>query len=185
MAMRAGSLYRTADDLDDRPDDGNRYEIIDGVVLVTPPPSLGHQRILRELFLRLHSFASARGLEVLFAPVDVRASPVTQVEPDLLVLPRHFEGSEHVRWAPMSALVLAVEILSPSTAHVDRGRKRELYLAEGIPEYWIVDGSSRWVEVWRPGAADAQRVRDTLVWTPPGATESLDVDLVALFDDAR
>ena len=185
MAMRAVPLYRTADDLDDRPDDRNRYEIIDGEVLVTPPPSLGHQRRLRELLLRLHPFALARGLEVLFAPLDVRASPVTQVEPDLLVLPLHFEGRGLVRWEPMSALVLVVEILSPSTAHVDRGRKRELYLEQGVPEYWIVDEVSRSVAVWRPGAGEAQHVRDTLVWTPPGVTESLDVDLVSLFDDAR
>ena len=185
MAMRAPPLPRTADELDHTPDDGYRYEIIDGVVLVTPPPPRGHQRLVFLLAKRLDAFAASHGLEVMIAPIDVRASPVTQVEPDLLVLPRHFEGRELTRWEPMSALVLVVEILSPSTAHVDRGRKRELYLERGVPEYWIVDEVSGSVALWRPGAGEARHVRDTLIWTPPGVTESLDVDLVSIFDDAR
>ncbi len=79
--------------------------------------------------------------------------------------------------------LLVVEVAESSLAY-DRTVKLPVYARAGIPEYWIVDEVSRCVEVWRPGAADAHRVRDTLVWTPPGVTDSLEVDLVSMFDDA-
>jgi len=172
MAQRAFPLVRTADDLALLPDDGNRYELIDGALFVTPAPSRNHQRVLGELYLRLRAYAAAHGLEVLMAPVDVRASSITQVEPDLLVIPRPLPEEAESRWLPMARLLLAVEILSPSTARNDRGRKRQLYLTSGVVEYWIVDPEQRVIEVWN--TSEVHRIifagAATLEWCPsPGA----------------
>jgi Uma2 family endonuclease len=181
MAVSMRKVPRTADELADLPDDGNRYELIDGELFVTPAPVRTHQRMVAQLFMRLHEFAASVGLEVMLSPTAVRASPVTEVEPDLLVLPRHFDGRELHRWEPMSALRLAIEILSPGTARVDRGRKRQLYLESGVPEYWVVDLEARAVEVWHVGAEAARIARDTLRWQPGEAATPLDIDLRAVF----
>jgi len=182
MAQRALPLVRTADDLELLPDDGNRYEILDGILYVTPAPAIDHQRLLGALYLRLHAYTAANGLEVLMAPVDVRASEVTQVQPDLLVLPQHFPEEALTRWVPMARVVLTIEILSPSTTIVDRGRKRRLYVEAGVAEYWIVDPKRRCVEIWRVGAASADVVTDTLLWQPLRSEAPLQVGLPALFE---
>lgn len=184
MAMRAPQVPRTADDLDALPADGKRYEIIDGVLFVSAAPATAHQRVLGRLHFQLLPYAEPRGIEVLFAPVDVRASAVTQVEPDLLALPRRHVGRGLTRWEPMSLLMLAVEILSPSTAVVDRGKKRQLYTSAGVDQYWIVDLDASAVEVWRPGAvvAEVYGVADALRWQPVAGTEALVIDVAALFE---
>lgn len=185
MAWRAPAVARTADELDDIPSDGNRYEIIDGELFVTAAPSLAHQRMVGALYVRLRPYAAALGLEVLMAPFDVRASPVTQVEPDLLVLPRALASALRTRWAPMPALVLAVEVLSPSTAAVDRGRKRQLYMSEGVDAYWVLDTESGSCEVWRGGASAPATLasNEMLCWQPVQAAASLEIGLRELFDE--
>ncbi len=185
MAQRAQSWPRTADDLDDIPRDGNRYEIIDGVLYVTATPSRAHQRIALALLMRIHAYAASLGLEVLFAPVDVRVSPVTQVEPDLLVFSRVEANALQTRWMPMSMLVLAIEVLSPSTATVDRGRKRQLYMAEGVDPYWIVDVEAHTVEIWTPGVGTpiVQHSDEVLVWQPVTESTPLQIELQSLFDE--
>lgn len=79
--------------------------------------------------------------------------------------------------------MLAVEVLSPSTARTDRLRKRRLYQRQGLPEYWIVDVDARVVERWR-GIHDVGTVlTDRLVWQPDSATPPLTIELDAFFDD--
>ncbi len=124
----------TADDLDSMPDDGQRYELVDGQLLVTPSPSLRHQSVSGELFLLLR-LALLPGMRVLSAPMDVRLTPRLQVQPDLLVV--RDEGVEGLRVE--SVPLLAVEIASPGTRSRDRGLKRTAYESAGIPSYWLVD----------------------------------------------
>lgn len=124
----------TADDLDGMPDDGRRYELVDGQLLVTPSPTLRHQSVSGELFLLLR-LALPRGLRLLSAPMDVRLGPRLQVQPDLLVVTD--EGLEAVRVE--SVPLLAVEIASPGTRTRDRVLKRNAYEAAGIASYWLVD----------------------------------------------
>jgi Uma2 family endonuclease len=183
MAQRALPAVRTADDLQWLPDDSNRYEIIDGVLYVTSAPTLNHQRMVGALYMLLRPYATALGLELFMAPVDVRASPVTQVEPDLLVAPRAVTHTVQTRWLPMPALVLAIEVLSPSTARVDRGRKRELYLSERVDQYWIFDVDARSVSVWSPEAVEGITLTsaDELCWQPVASAGPLVIDLGALF----
>jgi Uma2 family endonuclease len=137
--------------------------------------------------MRLFPYAEPLGIEIAVAPVDVRASAVTQVEPDLLALPRRHADRGRTRWEPMSLLLLAVEILSPSTVAVDRGKKRQLYTSAGVDQYWIVDVDACTVEVWRPGAIipHEHAVGDALRWHPVAGGEALVIDMAALFEEVQ
>jgi Uma2 family endonuclease len=121
------------------PDDGRRYEVIDGVVFVTPAPNLRHQRILANLYFALAGHVRAQRLgELLFAPCDVLFTDTTVVQPDLL-----FVAKEHRAVVEKSKIVgapdLAVEILSPSTATRDRSLKLQTYERHGVAHYWLLD----------------------------------------------
>lgn len=130
---RRGEAFTRAD-LDAMPDDGRRHELIDGVLVVTPAPGLGHQRVIGELYTLLRQ-ACPDGLEVLLSPFDVALSDDTVLEPDLLVArTRDFT----LRDLPVPPL-LAVEVLSPSTRRVDQTLKRARLEAAGCPSYWLVD----------------------------------------------
>ncbi|MGH8775208.1 MAG: Uma2 family endonuclease [Jiangellaceae bacterium] len=121
-------------DLEAMPDDGRRYEIIDGVLIVTPGPSMRHQDRCFNLATLLRTARPSREWKVLFAPFDVRLADST-VEPDVLVA----RASEFTEKDLPSAPALAVEILSPSTQRLDLTLKRARYEAAGTPAYWVVD----------------------------------------------
>ena len=124
----------TADDLDGLPDDGLRYELVDGVLLVSAAPNTTHQLALANLFFLLMQ-AAPPGLRVLPAPTDVRFSPRRQLQPDLCVVQRSAIGGARIEVPPL----LAVEVLSPSTRTVDRTVKRSVFEDGGVPAYWLVD----------------------------------------------
>jgi len=129
------------------PDDGRLYELIEGELLMTPPPSTEHQRISRDLGYWLISHLREHdGGEVLSAPTGVKLSDEDVLEPDLLVVLReHLDriGHQVVEGPPD----LVVEILSAGTAKRDLGPKRRAYKDAGVVEYWIVDPESESVEV--------------------------------------
>jgi Uma2 family endonuclease len=173
----------TVDMLATLPDDGNRYEIIDGELLVTPAPSLIHQAAVLELALRLAPYVkNARIGRVLISPADVEIAHDTMLEPDLFVVPQS-EGRLPQKWRDASRLLLAVEVVSPASARADRGRKRARYQRERIPEYWIVDVDSRLVERWRPGDDRPEVLTTQLPWQPNPEGEPLSIDLVEYFRD--
>ncbi len=136
----------TADDWLHLPEDGQRYEILDGDLYVTPPPGIGHQRIASRLHILLHEFLAGGLGEVLFAPVGVRLSEHDVPEPDLVVVLTENAGRVQDQWIE-GPPDLVVEILSPGTASRDLKTKRNLYEASGVPEYWIVDTKAGLVEV--------------------------------------
>lgn len=121
------------------PDDGRRHEIIDGEHFVNPAPSLYHQTISRRIQFQLYSVIELAELGVVFdAPVDLQLSDHDIVQPDLVVISkakRHIMTPTKIKGVPD----LVVEILSPSNRGHDTQRKRQLYQACQIPEYWIVD----------------------------------------------
>jgi Uma2 family endonuclease len=130
------------------PYDGKRREIVDGEMVVSPSPSLTHQRVLRSLAYALMKYLEANPIgEVFVAPLDVILGELDVLEPDIF-----FVLNEHrpilrdwVRGAPD----LVVEILSPTTAANDRGPKLKAYARHQVPEYWIVDPESCTLEVYR------------------------------------
>ena len=129
------------------PDD-ERYELLDGELVMSPSPRLPHQEICMELGALLHLFVKTRGLgRVYSAPCDVVLSETDVVQPDLLFVANErahilFDG-DNVQGAPD----LVVEILSPSTAERDRTVKRALYAQYGVQEYWLVDPDTKTVTV--------------------------------------
>lgn len=139
----------TADDLAVLPDDGHRYELIDGTLIVTPAPSWRHQRAVVRLVTALVSAAPGE-LEVLTAPFDVRLADDTVLQPDVLVCRLADLTQRDLRAAP----VLAIEVLSPSTRLVDLNLKRARYEAAGCPAYWVVDPDAPSITAWelRDGA---------------------------------
>jgi Uma2 family endonuclease len=110
----------TAADLREIPDDRNRYEIIDGELFVTPAPSLWHQELSASFFLAIRPYLEAHGIgNIVYAPADVVLADDTVVEPDLFVFPP-IKGKLPARWEGAAGLLLAIEVLSPGTARVDR-----------------------------------------------------------------
>ena len=130
------------------PADGRRYEIHDGELSVTPAPGTRHQEVSANLFDLLRRHVKDRGLGKLFyAPTDCILAETTIVQPDLvfvetgrlpLISERGIEGSPS----------LVVEVLSPSTTHLDRGSKAQLYARHRVPAYWIVDPAGRTLDAY-------------------------------------
>ena len=124
----------TVDDLDQLPDDGLRYELVDGVLLVSPSPAARHQLVLFELLMKLGN-ACPPDLRVLPAPLDIRFTRTRLLQPDIVVLQEDQVRSDKVTGLPL----LAVEVLSPSTRATDMTLKRHVFEEGGVPAYWLVD----------------------------------------------
>jgi Uma2 family endonuclease len=162
---------------------GERWELVDGDVLVTPSPHWLHQRVVLQLAVLLNSYVRAHALgEVFTSPLDVRLEPGLVLQPDVLVVPAgELQNPSDV----VHRLLLAVETLSPSSARHDRVTKRPHYQRTRIPEYWIIDDRSETIERWRPDDERPELLSETLVWDPPGAGEPFVLDLRAFFDEVR
>ncbi len=152
MATTQPAVKYTFEDYLTTPPD-ERYELLDGDLVMVPAPNLKHQRVQWHLGRILGNFIVEHALgELFFAPCDVVLSNTDVVQPDLLFVSREREhllsGGDNVQGAPD----LAVEILSPSTADRDCGYKRELYGRRGVTEYWLVDPVAETVAVHRQRA---------------------------------
>jgi len=168
-------------DLQVTPDDGRRYELVRGELLVTPSPTPIHQRILKRLHLAFVDYFEGGSIgEVFFAPVDLILTNQDVFVPDLLVVADPAHVTQRGIEAPP---LLIVEILSPSTRKQDRGLKAQRYAELGVAHYWIVDPDDKRVECYqRVSDAFRQRIEadgDTILEHPdwPG----LVVDLAALW----
>ena len=123
------------------------YEVHDGELVMVPAPGTRHQRVVRDLSLRIIQFVEAHAAgEAWFSPVDVVLSDRVVVQPDIVFVRRDNLGIVDER-AVNGPPDLVVEVLSPPTLRADRHRKRELYRRFGVPEYWIVDPANRSIEV--------------------------------------
>jgi Uma2 family endonuclease len=181
MGMPAQETGWTAEMARALPDDGLRYEVLDGELFVTPAPARQHQRAVRELLIALAGYVNSNHLgEALVSPADIEFSPRRLVQPDVFVVAASPDDPGRT-WRDIKSLLLAVEILSPTTARADRYRKRIIYQSEGVSEYWIVDLDGRLVERWRPGDARPEIITDMLTWHPSGTAEPLVIELEFLF----
>lgn len=133
----------TRADLATMPDDGHRYELVDGTLLVTPAPTTRHQRASFRVGLALHRNLPS-GLEIFQAPFDVVLADDTVLQPDVIIARRADLTEQNLPTAP----VLAVEILSPSTRRVDLLLKRSRLEAAGCPFYWVVDPDEPSIIAW-------------------------------------
>ncbi len=168
-------------DLVDLPDDGNRYEVIDGELHMTPAPTWDHQRAIARLYMLLLPYVERERIgDVTMAPADVVFSPKRGVQPDLFVAP-YAHGRRARSFEEAGRLLLAVEALSPSTARWDRVKKRKLYREERVPDYWVVDLEARAIERSTPRSDAIEVLSEQLIWSPDGSREPLVVDIERYF----
>ena len=187
MGMPAlGNRRWTAADVRELMDDARawpRYELLDGELLVTNAPSVAHQVAVSELVARLRPFCQASQLGIALAsPADLELRAETITQPDVFVVPRALvPEDEPLRWPAITSLLLAIEVLSPSTMRDDRVRKRDFYLSSGVDEYWIVDLDARVIERWTRSHDRPDIRRDTLEWHPRGAASAFVLDVRNFF----
>jgi len=165
MAMSIPTAVRryTVEEVYAFPDDGNRYEVVHGELLVTPAPRLVHQGVVAQFLFRLEHYLAPLGLErSLFpGPADIFWGDDIWVQPDLLVVTPEEITTD---WRTCKTLWLVVEVLSPSSARADRVVKRRAYQENAVATYWVVDAERRVVEVWQPGDDVPELVTDELRW---------------------
>jgi Uma2 family endonuclease len=137
------SVEWTVDMLVDLPANGLRYEILDGTLLVSPSPSPRHQQAIAELYVVLRAACPA-DQRVYFAPLDWQPDGRTSLQPDLLVVAKNAVGRKNLQ----HQLTVAVEVLSPGTARIDRLLKFSRYAEGGVGQYWIVDPGVPSVQVY-------------------------------------
>ena len=173
-------VYYTADMVRALPDDGNRYEVVYGELLVTPAPRLWHQKVAGRLETALALYLDREPVgEVLHAPADISWGRDVLVQPDVFVVPK--EEARTLNWASIRTLLLAAEVLSPSSQRYDRFTKRRLYQERSVQTYWVVDGDAGLVELWTPDAEFPTIERERLTWHPTGAGRPFILELNDLF----
>ena len=181
--MPAIQLWTIAD-LDTLPYDGVRYEILDGELIVNPPPGLPHQDAGGQLYMMLYQYYEAQGAGYAFvSPVGLPFDQRNYVEPDVIVSERR-EGKRPRELAPARTL-LVVEVISPSSGSRDRGRKRRLYMEGGVAEYWIVDVAKGCIERWFPSSAAPEVLTESIEWRVKPDAEPFQLDLIAFFERMR
>ena len=170
MAMAISVPLYTVDDLERFPDDGNRYELLDGVLLVTPQAALVHQVVASRIQVKLAS--SLQKLAHVVGPGAVVRMPRTQLQPDILVFPARF--TPMTDWRKITEHWLAVEVFSRSSRIYDREFKRDAYFALGLHQVWLVDWRDESVEVCTP-KRKRRVVRDTIRWRVAGTEVAIDL----------
>jgi Uma2 family endonuclease len=171
----------TIDMLDELPDDGTRYELLDGFLLVTPAPSNAHQIVATRLATMLSSALAPHGGARVVGVGAIQRGKDTQLQPDVLVYPATYSPSTH--WRDIRGWWLAVEILSPSSRLYDREVKRGAYLALGVEEYWVVDPEDCSIETWSVNHPEPIRLSNRLVWRPAALDRDVVIDLRELFHE--
>ncbi|MEP6778716.1 MAG: Uma2 family endonuclease [Gemmatimonadaceae bacterium] len=179
MGMALTIPRYTVADLEEFPDDGNRYELLDGVLLVTPLASAGHQEVAARLVGMLHATLVVHKQAKVFSPGVVTLPPLVHLEPDVLVVPPHFPIG--TLWAEMNEHWLAVEIFSRSSKRYDRDFKRDAYIALGVQQVWLIDTLDKSVEVCTK-QGPGQIKRRVIEWMVPVLNVRTSIDLDVLFE---
>jgi Uma2 family endonuclease len=182
MVMVAPTLW-TATMVREMPDDGNRYECVGGVLLVTPAPRPVHQLVVARLMARLIPYLAANAPTLLAHSSESEITwgeERTYLQPDVYVAPE----AEFRDWTDVRSLALAVEVLSPSSIRHDRVTKRPVYQRHGVT-YWVVDVEACAVEVWRPDDERPAIATEVLAWQLDDGAPELRIPLTELFAPPR
>lgn len=180
MAMPVTLRRFTVDELDAFPDDGNRYELLDGVLFVTPALGLPHQTVATQLAIILGGFVQGEPAVQVWAPGVVLLRPNNQLEPDVLV-GRRPPGA--ARWDEVVDRWLAIEVSGDGSRVYDRDYKRDGYLTMGVREVWLVDLRAQRILVSAAGGEKDVPYDVQLEWRRPGSDRVLRIDLADLFRD--
>ena len=178
MGMAIAVPRYSINDLDRFPNDGNRYELLDGFVLVTPSPNLRHQSVSARLLVQLLAGMGTPPPAHVVGPGAMYISDTTYFEPDLFVFPSRY--SPDSKWTEIEERWLVVEIYSRSSRFYDRELKRDAYLRAGVSELWLIDPREKSVEVCRRGVP-AVIATSTIRWRAPGLDLMVPVNVAELF----
>ncbi len=184
MAMPLTVPRYTIRDLESFPDDGNRYELLDGVLLVTPAPGPAHQGVLARLLSELNVYLHPGKDVIAFSPGVIEIEPRHHLEPDVLVVPKAAVSGgleTESSWSDFREWWLAVEVSGRGSEIYDRDTKGPAYLALGVQEFWRVDLRDRCVYVSRPRGPAEEPHPDQVTWLPPGRSEPLVIRVSDLF----
>jgi len=179
MAQATGAW--TLADLDRLPGDGNRYELIDGELFVTPAPAPAHEVLATALRELLDPYVRKERLGSVYMAKSVIQTEGSQAEPDLMV--RKTPRILPEKWPEMPIPIHVVEVLSAITRRRDHVEKRAFYLRNGVAEYWMVNRWDRTIHVVTPNAEDVEADR-LLTWHPRGASTALVIDVAEYFRSA-
>ena len=183
MAMPLVVPRYTLRDLESFPDDGSRYELLDGVLLVTPAPAPLHQLVVARIVQQLGRYLPP-GIATVFSPGVVELEPNVHLEPDILVVPVADDIPRidlDTRWQAIRRWWLAVEVSGQGSRPYDRDYKTPAYLSLGVAEVWRVDLRDRCVFVSRPGTAELRQA-ERVVWRAPGLPRPLELSIPPLFE---
>lgn len=166
------------------PDDGNRYEVIEGEVLVTPAPGTRHQHFAANLFMAVRQYVEKHALGTVLWDVDLLFVEGQFLRPDFLFVPASGRAGITNRGVE-TVPALVVEVLSPSSRSIDLVRKPRRYRESGVPEYWVADPADQiiWRFAFGAGKTEGERIEGTLVWRPNPTIGPLQIDLAAAFAD--
>jgi Uma2 family endonuclease len=180
MGMAIAVPRYTIEDLDRFPDDGNRYELLDGVLLVSPAPSFLHEIVVQRIRDQLIAYLGKTARVLTHGAVQIR--PRTQLEPDLLVIPASVRVTRNTTWSDVRDWWLAVEVSGRGSRVYDRDAKQPAYPRLGVREAWRADLGDCCIEVTRQGQAATTRYTDQLRWHPPEMPDPLVIDIPAVFE---
>ncbi len=177
MAMALAVPRYSVRDLESFPDDGNRYELLDGLLLVTPAPSLGHQAVVSRLMETLQTYLRSSGAMV-YSPGSVEVEPRVHLEPDILVVPVTEPMS---KWNDIRDWWLAVEVSGRGSQVYDRDFKFAAYAALGVRDVWRVDLQDRCVVV-KAGDGNEMTHWKSFSWGPESLDRPVTIEVASLFE---
>ena len=167
--------------IEDSPLSTPRYELVDGELLVTPSPPYRHQETVALLLVALRLYLEREPIgNALTSPSDIELEPEDVRQPDVFVLPLDERQRLQTTGFPAYKLLVAIEVLSPSSGRHDRVRKRPGYQRH-VSQYWIVDTDARLIERWLPGEDRPEILTVQLEWAPVGARTPFVLDLPDFF----
>jgi len=178
MDMALAIPRYTLADLDAFPDDGNRYELLDGLLLVTPAPSLTHQHVVATL-VRLLTVYLDSSVASVYSPGSVEVEPNVHLEPDLLIVPRTEPITK--KWTGIRNWWLAIEVSGRGSRVYDRDFKHAAYTSIGVRDVWRVDLRERCITVSSHGNEETEAYEDQFIWHPPELSTPLVIDVPSIF----
>jgi len=165
-----------------------RYELIDGELVVTPSPGWPHQFACKQILFELEKHLAHDCVgTVMMSPADLKLQSESINQPDVFVTDLVPTGRQVERfdqlpsWNDVKRLLLAVEVVSPSSIRTDRVRKRDFYMRSPVDEYWVVDPEARVIERWFPEKEEPETFSETMEWRPRGSKSPFVIDVKALF----
>jgi Uma2 family endonuclease len=179
MGMPLAVPRFTIADLDRFPNDGNRYELLGGLLLVTPMAGYRHQLVAARLSAVLWPYLGEYGPAVIMTPGAIQIEDHTQLEPDLLVLPASDPSVS--TWRDVTAWWLAIEVSGIASRVYDRDFKTAAYLEAGVREVWRADVRDRTIYASTPTGGFEVMHTDRLVWHPREMPTPLEISIPSIF----